>query len=802
MSNTANLDLERPDRGAAGWHTSLNSNMTKIDTTVGSNSASISDLPQVYIETGTFNFTTGDVITLPVEVDAINEYSVAVTPTTGVGGDIGFIYITKTTTNFTVHCSANNTTDTFAAAIYYIGDIASYGGSIYRRWYVSTNAAITDHGDTADTGSFAWILDQIGANQATVELPGNKAYTIQTTVTVPANINLIFQKGAVLTDDANNADITINGTIAATPSQRIFNWGNGSGSVSFGGLIYEIFVEWMGDIDGVADDVQINEAIAAASVNQKVKVYDATYTCSSSIALNKSITLEIGATIITSTADPAVAITANDVTIKGINRKESQIKNTTATESVIRSVGAARSGITIENLYLEGAASVYGAQTRESEQLIWFGDTPEVGAFTDITIRNCHLTQSLNGILFQFVNDSKIINNTFSHSNAGLRQVNLWSCDRVEIQGNTFIDTSAGMVNAIEVLNLADDPCFNIIIKGNTFTGAYLETINFVGAKSIISENTIYHTGGADHQAIQLIQADNNTACVVYENIVSNNNIHISNAAGGYAISLKDDGDNYGVKRNIISNNIIKYNGASAVFVNTGQNIDDNVWESNTIIDSGNGLDGIYLSGATCSGTIFRNNQISGCGRYGITSNLSEELTVEGNKITGCAQDGIYIIGGSNHIVINNKSYSNTTYGIRFSTGAGVKRFFGNLAYSNGTADVTKGTAIINTEILTGVITIDSQFESAYIDSSGGAVTATLGAGLYIGQVKTIVMTDATTSSTVTVTNHDNIAGIPILDGGTPSGDGEIGTFDAVDEAWILIWTGTEWTTLRATCTF
>jgi len=254
MSNTTNLDLERPDKGDAEWHTSLNSNMDKLDTGYGNNISTIADLPQVYIETGTFNYTTGDVITLPVAVDAVNEYSVAVTPTTGVGGDIGFIYVTKGTTNFTVHCSANNTTATFAATIYYIGDINSYGGSIYRRWYVSPDASITDHGDTADTGSLAWVVDQIGATPSTVELPGNKTYLIQTTLIIPDNIHLIPQEGAIFTDDGNNADLTINATLKAD-RYRIFDWYNGSGSLTLGaGSVDQLYPEWWGALgDGSTD---------------------------------------------------------------------------------------------------------------------------------------------------------------------------------------------------------------------------------------------------------------------------------------------------------------------------------------------------------------------------------------------------------------------------------------------------------------------------------------------------------------------------------------------------------------------
>ena len=272
MSNTSNLDLERPDKGDTEWHTSLNSNMTKLDSGYGNNVATIADLPQVYIETGTFNFTTGDVITLPVEVDAINEYSVTVTPTTGAGGDIGFIYVTKTTSQFTVHCSANNTTDTFAAVIYYLGDINSYGGSIYRRWYVSTDAAITDHGDDTDAGSFAWVLDQIGASPAVVELPANKAYVIQTTVICPENIHLIPQNNAVFTDDGNNADLTINGSINAG-SYQIFDWYNGSGSLVLNNAGYAN-AKWFGATgDGTTTDTGAIQNAFTCAYESLIPVY-------------------------------------------------------------------------------------------------------------------------------------------------------------------------------------------------------------------------------------------------------------------------------------------------------------------------------------------------------------------------------------------------------------------------------------------------------------------------------------------------------------------------------------------------
>lgn len=78
---------------------------------------------------------------------------------------------------------------------------------------------------------------------------------------------------------------------------------------------------------------------------------------------------------------------------------------------------------------------------------------------------------------------------------------------------------------------------------------------------------------------------------------------------------------------------------------------------------------------------------------------------------------------------------------------------------------------------------------STSINSSSNAVNGTLGSGSFIGQIKTIVMTEASASSTISITNHQ-------------TSDPEVATFDAVDETGVFMWTGTEWITLFATCTF
>lgn len=80
-------------------------------------------------------------------------------------------------------------------------------------------------------------------------------------------------------------------------------------------------------------------------------------------------------------------------------------------------------------------------------------------------------------------------------------------------------------------------------------------------------------------------------------------------------------------------------------------------------------------------------------------------------------------------------------------------------------------------------------YGSTSIDSNSNAVDGTLGSGEHIGQIKTIVMIEASNSSTISITNHQ-------------TSDPEVATFDAVDETGVFLWSGTEWITLFATCTF
>jgi len=99
-------------------------------------------------------------------------------------------------------------------------------------WYVSNATAITDHGAAAGAnytaGNLKKLIDLAGADEVTIELPGNTNYPIVTNLTIPANVTIRHQRGAIFTG-AGNIVYSGTGSIDAGNFQ-IFNT---SGTITF-----------------------------------------------------------------------------------------------------------------------------------------------------------------------------------------------------------------------------------------------------------------------------------------------------------------------------------------------------------------------------------------------------------------------------------------------------------------------------------------------------------------------------------------------------------------------------------------
>lgn len=118
---------------------------------------------------------------------------------------------------------------------------------------VSSDASITDHADQTMLGSLMNALSQIAVDTcAVVELPGNHVYGLGQNLTIPANVDLKFQPGAVLSV-SKGVTLSINGGIEAGLRQ-IFT---GEGIVDGIPKIIEVYPQWFGAKgDGKADDTR------------------------------------------------------------------------------------------------------------------------------------------------------------------------------------------------------------------------------------------------------------------------------------------------------------------------------------------------------------------------------------------------------------------------------------------------------------------------------------------------------------------------------------------------------------------
>ena len=683
MSNTSNLDLERPDKGAPDWHTSLNSNMTKLDTGYGNNVATVADLPQMYIETGTFNSTTGDTITLPVEVDATNEYSVEITPTSRAG-IIGDIWVTKTTTNFVVKCVEANTTDTFEAVIYYLGDIASYGGSIYRRWYVSTDAGIVDHGDDTDTGSFAWVLDQIGATPSTIELPGNKTYTITTATAVPDNVNIIPQKGAVF-DGAGTLTFDNYAQIQVADNQTIF----GSSITIVFTNPPTVHPEWWVEnaTPGTTDmSPAIDSAIASfPNKGGKIKLLNDTYRFNTSIVY------------------PVVS-----GEIRGIE--------------------------------IEGEGSSLGAG----------GATNPYGTRIDSYIAG--------GNVFDLTTSDAISIN--------VRFRNFTVYDREGTGANYGIE--ATMITSGCVFENIGFKAFTTAIWIKTF--AYYAKIDNV--------KSYYHRGwgfiieGANSALLTRITASNGS----------------SSSHGGMSLTSTTTP----MRGAVVQGSYFEGNSGYGLSITTANgyfagavNILGNYFEGNGSVDHKpdidiSGFDATYIvNSGVINGNIFEQG-VGAADHVSISLGYAKNIDIKGNYLN-CYYNGRTI----------------------YSSVCSQCNIGPNFHHASAEVDVPENNTVLDSQSNLGArirtkdyietITADAQTVTPYgvtrLDSTSNKVDCTLGSAERIGTIKTIVMIEASNSSIVVITNH-------------ATEDAEQATFNAVDETGVFMWTGTEWVTIYATCTF
>ena len=149
--------------------------------------------------------------------------------------------------------------------IYYVPQVAVSFATI-TTGYCTPNYLATDQGASEILTTIKSCVDSIGTDGGTILLRHNSAgatttYTLSTDETIPSNVNLIIEKGAIIAIDTGKT-LTINGAFE-TGSYTSFT---PTSTVVFGSGIGKINVLWFGaDATGAtASDVAVTHAIESA----------------------------------------------------------------------------------------------------------------------------------------------------------------------------------------------------------------------------------------------------------------------------------------------------------------------------------------------------------------------------------------------------------------------------------------------------------------------------------------------------------------------------------------------------------
>jgi hypothetical protein len=650
------------------------------------------------------------------------------------------------------------------------GEADIYGTGAYK-FVLKTSAAVTiwtvDNIYGINETGFTSISDYSGDLDAAITaisttettLVIDSTATMSEAVTVPLTCKIKVEKGGSI--DQSTFALAINGPFECG-NYPVFT---GTGVVSFGTTsVKEVFPEWWGanTTPGTTDmTAEIQDAVDSLSAGD-LFFHNETYLISSPIIPESSVNFKgVG-------------------TIKLADSSDDDMFDFTGTDS----------NVLFEGLTFDG------------------NGTNQTGSTATNII---HATTKIEGLI---VRNCRFLNAPYS----SIRLDDALSHEDVIITDNRFMDYYGpsvvvfGATRGVISNNIFDNSGVSPAANGNGIS------VGVTSSDFSISGNVMkMGEAGAESFGIEIGHSTGRSSRVsITNNVVSCGN-YTNN--GGISMSYTDQGS---VSGNVVHQPVsiggveVTYCTIVSVSGNSIRDCTGNgiavTGDNNTIAVTGNSIDDYDTNGINVSLGLGTQANF-----YGIT--------VTGNTVVGGNGDGyfsIYVNKSPSYglVISNNVFYDNSTNGIALrilsDTGATCTGYVitGNSIYDHkqwlslggtgthvghtitGNSFVTCTTAASiagtkhtfrdngpNEQALTGAITVDDLSNVGNIDSSGGAVTATLGDGLYIGQMKTIVMSDASTSSTLSVTNH-------------LTSDPEVFTFADLDDALVLMWTGTEWITI------
>ncbi|MCK4328800.1 right-handed parallel beta-helix repeat-containing protein [candidate division WOR-3 bacterium] len=676
----------------------------------------------------------------------------------------------------------------------------------------------TDQGATGDGFSVKDLVDSIGSDSGTIVFAHNSnsattTYTFATNETIPSNIKVVREEGAIL---HFNTGITLAvESPFKSPTTKAFTWA-GTGKILLGNApIPCVYPEWWGAVsDGSSDfAAQLQAAVNSLDVSNPkcvtVQLLGHNYILNASSinidqdnwdSLNRLVIQGTGyrSTLITVTNDSLTKIFDSPYTGSPVEHGF-LFKDFQVTTTYTYSVGTAwhpatcfymSNGANYEfsNIYVRGfTKSWHLSENRGNDRNKFyrcFASYCKDGFYLE-TSSNCTSFELCDGTYCGsnasptghaaiFIKNSKAISiNTCDFSGGASPFILLEGVQGAHISGCDFETLNAARSITIRGISGADFSSIRnwstgIIIEGNEFWNAWGVGI-YGGTDGVSIRNNAwtnnYPTAGLDPTEGSIYIATADIASI--KNIVfDETNSWLHQIEPPY---YRENASNFAIKKSVV-----KSWGSAKPALGTWRE-GDQVWSINSPLFwtcSTSGTSGTLNTGNT-TGTIITGTDAN----YVILNSLTDiypavRITIAGAGAAGADLD--CIVGG-----VNTSSKK-----VAISPAASTDVTDAAISYTAPTFQ-TECRNYEETITTSGAL---STCGGSKLDSSGGAITATLANGSFVGQIKTIVMTNAAGASTVSVTHHE-------------TSDPEIGGFNAVDETWVLLFTGTEWVTLKATCT-
>ena len=619
-------------------------------------------------------------------------------------------------------------------------------------WTIPSVSGISESGSTSIgdySDDFDAAITAIGATETTLVV--DSASTMSAVVTVPATCTVIVREGGSI-DMGGNA-LTFNGPLiveggsfthdATLTINKSFQCGlydigwNPDYTVAFAvGVVDAVYPQWWGALgNGAHDDQPEIQAAVSSLTRGTVRLVAGTYKLNTMQAYTSANT----------GAENGIIVIAAEVSIKGDGR-DSTILDVTLDDTFYGTIVVnGQNGVTIEDIAITGTATAYSLN---------YGGGIRVLLSSRVVVRNCHF-EDLRGIGINFVGNAGLA--------AGDTDVNYY-CTYGVVDGNILRNCNSDGI--YHILSQYNSTVNNILYNcGNTDSIIYEASPH-----STMSNNVI-----VEPQQRGILINTGSSFCTI-----TGNTLYHYDVVGNYnSIYLAS------VRYCTITGNSIEYNSASGGtpptgissvpglydYVDTYHNISNNV-----IVGAGGSTDVTAIHIQTDYNLVEGN--IIDNGTYGISIDAADYNSIRNNRISSDGQ-GIRVVGIDGRA---DPTYTDI-----------IGNYIANGSYDIGTGTKWKSnldSVLAAVATTTAVLDATSkQYESVTLDSTAGAISMTVGSGTYVGQILTIVMTNATASSTVTITNHQ-------------TSDPEVATFDAVDETGVFMWTGTEWITIFATCTF